>query len=115
MHEYSIVAALIDGVEREVRARGGARVHSVQVAIGELAGVEIELLRTAFDTFRERSVCDGASLTIVPVAAHWSCPGCGRDFPAGAILRCADCNRPARLDRGDEILLRRIEMEVPDV
>jgi len=115
VHEYSIVAALIDGVEREVSARGGSRVHGIQVAIGELAGVEIELLRTAFETFRERSVCDGASLTIVPVAAHWSCPGCGRELPPGAILRCPDCDRPARLDHGDEILLQRIEMEVPDV
>jgi hydrogenase nickel incorporation protein HypA/HybF len=114
MHEYSIVAALIDQVEREVQARN-AEVHRVHVAIGELAGVEIELLRTAYETFSERTLCDGAALEIRPVAAEWRCPRCDVAIARGARLRCGRCGGPARLVRGDEIVLERIEMEVPDV
>ena len=114
MHEYSIVAALIDQVEREAKTRG-AEVHRVHVAIGELAGVEIELLRTAYDTFTERTLCDGAPLEIRPVAAEWRCPRCDVAIARGGRLRCARCGGPARLTRGDEIVLERIEMEVPDV
>jgi hydrogenase nickel incorporation protein HypA/HybF len=115
MHEYSIVSALVDRVQREVDARPGAIVHRLHVRIGELAGVEVDLLRTAFETFRERSVCDRAELELVVVPAVWRCPRCERAIAPGAILRCPDCDRPARLDAGDEIILERIEMEVPDV
>jgi hydrogenase nickel incorporation protein HypA/HybF len=114
MHEYSIVGALIDQVEREARLRN-AEVHRVHVAIGELAGVEIDLLRTAYETFSERTVCDGVPLEIHPVAAEWRCPGCDVAIAHGARLRCPRCGGAARLVKGDEIVLERLEMEVPDV
>jgi len=114
MHEYSIVAALIEQVEREAAARA-ARVHRLHVAIGELAGVDVPLLCTAFDTFCVDTVCAGAALEVREVAAVWACPGCGQTLERGARLRCPCCDRPARLTRGDEIILERIEMEVPDV
>lgn len=115
MHEYSIVASLIDRVQQEAAAHGGTRVHRLHVKIGELSGVEIDLLKTAFDTFREQTICDGAELAIDSVAASWACPSCKRPVVRGAILRCDTCGRPARMVEGDEIILERIEMEAPDV
>jgi hydrogenase nickel incorporation protein HypA/HybF len=115
MHEYSIVSALVDQVEHQLAMHPRAVVRRVSVKIGELAGVEIELLRTAFETFRERSVCAGAELAIEAVPAQWQCVGCARPIATGAVLRCPDCGRPARLATGGEIILERIEMEVPDV
>lgn len=115
MHEYSIVASLIDRVEREAAAHGAKRVHRLHLRIGELSGVESNLLETAFDTFRERTICDGAQLTIDHVDAAFACPKCDRPIERGAILRCGECERPARMIRGDEIILERIEMEAPDV
>jgi hydrogenase nickel incorporation protein HypA/HybF len=78
VHEYSIVASLIDRVQQEAAAHGGSRVHRLHVKIGELSGVEIDLLKTAFDTFRERTICDGAELAIDTVAPAWACPSCER-------------------------------------
>ena len=115
MHEYSIVASLIDRVQQEADAHGAARVHRLHVKIGELSGVELDLLKTAFDTFRERTICDGAELAIDTVAASWACPTCKRPVVRGAILRCDTCGRPARMVEGDEIILERIEMEAPNV
>ena len=115
MHEYSIVAALIDRVQREVDARPGAVVRKLHVRIGELAGVELELLRAAFTTFRERSVCAEAELDIEPVAAAWRCMRCALPIAPGAVLRCPSCGQPAGLATGGEITLERIEMEVRDV
>ena len=115
MHEYSIVASLIDRVQQEADAHGGSRVHRLHVRIGELSGVEVELLKTAFDTFRERTICDGAELAIDTVAPVWACPSCDRAIARGGILRCGDCGQPARMMQGDEIILQRIEMEVPNV
>lgn len=113
MHEYSIVQALVDRVEAEVRARRATAVHRLSVRIGELSGVEPDLLRTAYETFREKTVCERASLDVQTVVALWECPSCGRAIGRGDLLTCTTCAVPARLAQGDEIMLDRIEMEVP--
>lgn len=115
MHEYSIVASLIDQVHQIASERNAACVHRLHVAIGELSGVELDLLQTAYDTFRERTICERAELEVHPVEAQWVCGRCGREIERGSILRCPSCERPARLVHGDEIVLERIEMEVRDV
>lgn len=115
MHEYSIVESLIDRARAETEARGGVRVVRLRVRIGEMSGVDPGLLATAYDTFRERSICADAPLEIERVPARWACPRCGAAIAAGEVLRCRSCSAPARLSEGDEIVLERIEMEVPDV
>ena len=113
MHEYSIVQALIARVEAEARARGATAVHGVRVGLGELAGVDASLLSTAYETFRPRTICAEAALTLHPVAARWSCPRCELQIAAGTPLQCPACRAPARLVEGDELVLERVELEVP--
>jgi hydrogenase nickel incorporation protein HypA/HybF len=112
MHEYSIVQALVEQVDRVAREHRASRVHRLHVRIGELSGVEVPLLTEAYATFRERTVCADASLEVRPVAARWICPGCERPLERGNVLQCPDCALPARLAQGDEIVLDRVEMEV---
>ena len=111
MHEYSIVQALLELVDREARCHRATTVHRVSVSIGDLAGVEIELLRTAYDTLRHRTICHDAVLDVHRVPAQWECRACGAAIPAGQALRCGSCGAGARLKTGDEIMLYRIEME----
>jgi hydrogenase nickel incorporation protein HypA/HybF len=113
MHEYSIVQALIERVEAEARTRRATAVHRLSIRIGELSGVEPELLTTAYDTFRERTMCEHAELDLEIVAARWACPSCGRPIRRGDVLTCPACTLPAHLAAGDEITLVRIELEVP--
>jgi hydrogenase nickel incorporation protein HypA/HybF len=113
MHEYAIVEALLERVDAEARARGATVVHRLSVRIGELAGVEIDLLRTAYDTFRDRTICRDADLEICAVPARWACSRCGGGIARGAMLQCVACGAPAELVEGGELTLERIEMEVP--
>jgi hydrogenase nickel incorporation protein HypA/HybF len=115
VHEYAIVSDLMDRVRGEAEAHGAARVVRLSVRIGELSGVDPELLRVAWETFRERTICEGAPMALERVQAVWRCPRCETAIARGAVLRCAACNVPARLVQGDEIVLDRVEMEVPDV
>jgi hydrogenase nickel incorporation protein HypA/HybF len=112
MHEYSIVQALYEKVAAEAAVHGAVSVHALKVRIGELSGVDRGLLETAWQLFRERTVCDAALLDIEVVTAEWVCSGCGADVARGAVLVCPSCGSPAKLRQGDEIVLERIELEV---
>ncbi len=113
MHEYSIVQSLIERIEREVAAHKAARVVRVHVKLGELSGVDATLLATAYETFRDRTVCEAAPMVLDRVAPEWRCVRCDRALQNR--LRCDACGGPGKLTSGDEIVLQRIEMEVPDV
>jgi hydrogenase nickel insertion protein HypA len=113
MHEYSIVQAMLERVTMEARARRATAVHRLSIRIGELSGVEPDLLTAAYATFRERTICERAELDVQMVPAQWECPACGRHIGRGQMLQCQSCAVPARLAMGDEIMLDRIEMEVP--
>ena len=114
MHEYSIVQSLVDSVEKACGTPAGV-VHRIEVRIGELSGVDCELLATAFEVFRAGTICERATMTIDRTPARWICPKCNAEIPRGNALRCAGCKGPAHLDSGDEIILQRIEVEAPDV
>ena len=113
MHEYSIVASLIERVDA-CRPQA-AHVKRLHVRIGELSGVDIPLLVTAYETFRDCTWCRDAELVVEATPASWRCPRCDAPFARGARLHCLACDAGARLVQGDEIILQRIEMEVPDV
>jgi hydrogenase nickel incorporation protein HypA/HybF len=113
MHEYSIVQALLERVDAEAGRRGATAVHKIAVRIGELSGVDVGLLLTAYDIVRVRTICERADLEVEAVPAAWQCPRCGQPVARGGLLRCASCARPAQLAAGGEILLDRIDMEVP--
>jgi hydrogenase nickel incorporation protein HypA/HybF len=110
MHEYSIVQALMARIEEQAGAHG-----ALAVRIGELSGIEPDLLASAFDMVRERTICGTATLDIRRVAAKWVCRRCGAEIPAGGRLQCAACGGAAKLAQGDEIVLDQLELEVGDV
>jgi hydrogenase nickel incorporation protein HypA/HybF len=112
VHEYSLIQSLVERVEAEAAERSASAVHRLRVRIGAEAGVDVELFKTAYHTFRERTVCEHADLDVVVVPVEWACEACGRRIEPGRPLRCPDCLTPAKLIAGDEIILERIEMEV---
>lgn len=112
MHEYSIASSLLRLAQEHAQKHGATRVLRVEICVGELAGVEVPLLETAWGLVRERSVCASAELGVRALPARWECPRCGDAVERGLALRCAGCDSPARLAAGDELLLERVEMEV---
>ena len=57
MHEYSIVQALLNQCEENARKNNSTKVKKVIVKIGVMSGVEPDLLKIAFDTFKENTIC----------------------------------------------------------
>jgi hydrogenase nickel incorporation protein HypA/HybF len=115
MHEYSIVSSLIATAEARAREHQATGITRLVVRLGDLSGVDPDLLRSAFELAREETLCAAASLVIDRVPVSWACRACGRPIASGGILRCPDCREPARLVTGDEIVLAQMELEVVDV
>jgi len=115
MHEASLVQALFDQIAHHLRAHPGAQVRSVHVVVGRLAGVEPELFRSAFDLLKPAGPAPEAELALREEAERWTCPLCGGSAAPGSRLRCPDCDVPVRLTGGGDVLLERLELEVPDV
>lgn len=109
MHEYSLALSLRDAVERRARAAGAARVARVVVRVGAAAGVEIDLLTTAWENVRRTALCSGAAIDVERVPERWVCSLCAAPL-APPPDRCDDCDVAARLDGGDELVLTRIDV-----
>jgi hydrogenase nickel incorporation protein HypA/HybF len=115
MHEYSIAAALIERVEAEAEKHRARSVRRVGVRLGELSGVEPELLATAYELAREATLCASAELEIDYVKARWVCSTCQASVDPKVALRCAACGAAGRLIAGEELDLCRLELEINDV
>jgi hydrogenase nickel incorporation protein HypA/HybF len=104
---------LIERVAAEAHARSATAVNRLSIRIGELSGVDVDLFTTAYYTFRERTICADAELHVEAVPARWVCAACDDAIEPGWALRCRRCGTAASLVTGDELVLDRIEMEVP--
>lgn len=113
MHELGIMQSTIELVEAQARAHAATQVHRITLKIGELAGVEIEALRFAFDVVAAGTLADGSSLEIVSVPAQVYCKKCAVEFSPihGPIFACPHCGDfSGEIRQGRELELTQIEM-----
>ncbi len=114
MHETSLINALLDQVEGHARKHQAKAVGAIHIGLGELSGVEPELFSLAWETMRQASpLCAETPLHLRRVPARWECRLCKAPIAKGEVLTCPNCQVPAKLVEGDELILERIELEVP--
>lgn len=85
MHELSLAEGVLQIIEEHSARHGFQCVSAVFLEIGELAGVEIDALRFAFDAVARGTIAEGARLEIDAVAGQGWC------------LQCADTVALSRL------------------
>lgn len=115
MHEVSLVHALFDQADRAIAPHPSAAVRQISVRIGQLAGVEQELFRLAFEGCRAERGYANAALQITLEAAVWSCAECGAAVSDEGPLRCSACGGIPSLSAGGDLILQRLELESGDV
>jgi hydrogenase nickel incorporation protein HypA/HybF len=113
MHEFSLARALWDQVERVRRQHGAARVLSIRVGVGEMSGVEPELLHSAFRVLLESGHAGGADLELERVPLEARCDGCGAEFPVRRFhFACPECGGPrVTVLRGEHLVLQQLTLE----
>ena len=116
MHELAICQALIRQVAELADERSAVSVHDIHVSVGPLSGVEPQLLQSAFPIAAAGTIADGAVLHIKDMSVRVYCPDCDVESEAAANrLLCGQCGGwQTRLVSGDELLLARVELELPD-
>ena len=113
MHEYSIVQSLLNSCEENAEQNNATKVTKVVVKIGVMSGVEPDLLQTAFDTFKEQTMCHDAEFIINIQQVVIKCKDCGEESTLQkneyACLKCESVNIDI-LD-GEEMYLMQLELE----
>lgn len=112
MHEYSIVQALLEQCDQHAKANDADKVTKVVIKIGILSGVEPHLLQTAFDTFKEETVCREAELEIIHQQVVIYCNTCEKEFTLKEKeYVCPACGgSDGRVVAGEDMYLMRLEM-----
>jgi len=115
MHELAICQALIAQAEAIARSKQ-ARVSEVRVGIGPLSGVEPELLAQAYPLACAGTAAEGSRLAIESSVVRVRCRDCGAEtIVAPNRLLCGNCGIwRTEVVSGDEMLLLRVELQVPD-
>ncbi len=113
MHEYSIVQALLNQCEGIAKENKAKRVTKVVTKIGVMSGVEIHLLQTAFDTFKEGTICDGAQFIINHQKVILYCNECEAEYEVDEMnYRCVKCDSlNVKVIDGEDMYLMSLEME----
>jgi hydrogenase nickel incorporation protein HypA/HybF len=112
MHEYSLVMSLIERVQSEATERSARSVRRISIRVGELCGVEAELLACAFEIARAGTLCETAELEVKLEPAAWACPKCEAQLDPTKSLRCATCDTAGKLAAGGDLLFEQMEIEV---
>lgn len=113
MHEYSIVQSLLESCEEHARQNDAKKVTKVVVKIGVLSGVEPDLLQTAFDTFKEQTICHGAEFLINHQKIVIECFDCGtKSTLEKHEFSCPSCQSvDVKVVDGEDMFLMSLEME----
>jgi hydrogenase nickel incorporation protein HypA/HybF len=113
MHEYSIVQSLLDSCEENARVNNAKKVTKVVVKIGVMSGVEPHLLQTAFDTFKENTICQDSQFVINIQKIKVLCNSCKSERQLEKYeYVCPKCNsNDLDIIDGEDMYLMQLEME----
>ena len=115
MHEFSIVDSLLNLAEEHAVKNNAKKVTKLEIKIGVLSGVEPNLLQTAFDTFKEGTICEEAEfiMKIQPVVIK--CQNCGFEGELGKDeYLCPKCKSgEIKITDGEDMYLMSLELESP--
>ncbi len=113
MHEFSIVQALLKQCEDIAEKNRAKKVTKVEIKIGKLSGVEPHLLETAFNTFKEKTICDGAEFVMQIQNIVVKCRNCGiEETLEKNEFICPKCSGTSvEIIDGEDMYLMKLEME----
>ena len=99
-------------MEENAKANKATKVTRVVVKIGVMSGVEPELLKTAFDTFKEQTICQEAEFIINIQDIIVKCNSCKKESMIQELeYRCPSCQSiDLNIIDGEDMYLMQLEL-----
>lgn len=113
MHEMSIVSGILDIALKEARSADAQVIRTVEIEVGELAGVEIPALEFGFEVARRGTLAEQAELIIHEIPGLGHCQDCDKDVAIDSFIPvCPTCGEllPGVL-QGKELRVRSIVVD----
>jgi hydrogenase nickel incorporation protein HypA/HybF len=113
MHEMSIAESICQIAEEAAGREGGARVKTVFVEIGALAGVELEALRFCWDAVTREGRAASAALDVTHTPGQAWCLQCSKTVALPALYEACPCcgSYEVQVTAGTEMRVKEIEVE----
>ncbi|MCF0155249.1 MAG: hydrogenase maturation nickel metallochaperone HypA [Veillonella sp.] len=113
MHEMSIAEGIVDIVLDTVKANQAKVVHSVQLDVGLMSGVEPDALLFCFDAVTKGTPAEGAKLEINTIPIVGRCFDCGHMFDVkDYVFVCPQCgSRIVQTASGKELRVTSIDID----
>ena len=114
MHEFSVVQSLMGLIEQNAMQNNAKSVSKVIIKIGKMSGIEPHLLKMAFDTFKEKTICENAKLEMVIQDIIAKCEDCQNEFIVeDNRFKCPKCQSfNLKIIDGEDMYLMSLELDV---
>lgn len=94
MHELSIVMGIVEIAAAETRKAGAQAVESIELDIGQLAGVQLDSLEFAWEVAVKNTVLQKAERHIHLIPGKARCNDCGTEFNMQQLYdACPHCGQ----------------------
>ena len=112
MHEYSIVASLVDLCEKQAKKSNAKSIKNVTLQIGRLCGIEPHFMKNCFDFFKENTICHDAVLVMKMIDVKIYCKSCkSNSIVVKNNFFCPSCNsKETKMIQGQEMVVESIEI-----
>jgi hydrogenase nickel incorporation protein HypA/HybF len=113
MHEIGIANSILERVASDLSNHPAARPRRVGVRVGELAGIDPDALRFAFDALTLETRFAGMELVVEYCSARCRCRDCSREFEVRNFEPlCPACGSiHAQCIGGDQLEFAYLEVE----
>ncbi len=121
MHEYSVVAELVEALLPQLEEHAG-EVTAVFLKKGDLRILSERALKNAFEIVAQGTRLERATLEIESIPARVACQSCSYEGPAGTldddgfhfavpILACPECGSRVEIRAGRELSVDRVSLQ----
>ncbi|MFY4755779.1 hydrogenase maturation nickel metallochaperone HypA [Campylobacter jejuni] len=114
MHELSIIESLITLCEENALNNNAQNVQEIYVKIGRLSGIEVDLFKRCFETFKKNSnICKNAKLFIELAPLEILCLKCDQtSILEENVFKCSKCESiEYKITQGEDLHLMRLVMK----
>lgn len=114
MHELSLAQGIVEQSVEAAQRAGAAKVLSVRIKVGALAGVESGALQFCYEAASQGTLLEGSRLDILDVPLVVWCAHCLKEVELAGVqsFRCPTCGTLCgEIRQGRELQVESVEIE----